>query len=180
MSWNWWVSQVLAFVGLVFVVTSNQQKTTIKLLLFRNLATLFVFVGVCFLGELSAIIMGGAGVLRNLVSLVFAIKKSTNKTAKVLASVVISILLVVLNIIFWKSLLNLYSILLGIWMVIAFMQEKAKTIRAFGLVAEIFSIIYFILLGSPVNIIIEVFGLISVIVGIIRLDINKRGENPQQ
>ena len=83
MSWNWWVSQVLAFVGLVFVVTSNQQKTTIKLLLFRNLATLFVFVGVCFLGELSAIIMGGAGVLRNLVSLVFAIKKSTDRKSVV-------------------------------------------------------------------------------------------------
>ena len=41
--------------------------------------------------------------------------------------------------------------------------------------AEILAIIYYAILLSPTNVIIEIIGLISAIVGIIRLDLNKKG-----
>ena len=53
------------------------------------------------------------------------------------------------------------------------MQKKSSTIRKFSVVAEVAAIIYYALLLSPTNVLIEVMGLISIIIGIIRLDIKK-------
>ena len=172
-TWQWIVNQIFAFIGLIFVIISFQQKSTKKLLFLRNFATGFVFIGLCFLGNISAIIFCGAGVIRNLVSLYFAYKPDTKKTIKYIASILIVLLLITLNIIYWNNLYNLYSIMLGTLAVITFMQEKSSTIRKLSVVNEILSITYYTLLMSPTNIIIEVVGLISAIVGIIRLDIKK-------
>ena len=172
-TWQWIANQIFAFIGLIFVIISFQQKSTKKLLFLRNFATGFVFIGLCFLGNISAIIFCGAGVIRNLVSLFFAYKPDTKKTIKYIASILIVLLLITLNIIYWNNLYNLYSIMLGTLAVITFMQEKSSTIRKLSVVNEILSITYYTLLMSPTNIIIEVVGLISAIVGIIRLDIKK-------
>lgn len=179
MSWQWWVAQAFAFICLIFVVVSNQQKTTKRLIWFRNIATGFNFIGLCFLGQLSAIIMCGAGVIRNAVSLYFAYKPDTKNFVKVIAGCLIIALLIVLNIIFWKNLYNLYSILLGALLVVTFLQRKPKTIRILALVAETFSIIYYALLLTPINVVIEVFGFVSALVGIIRLDIKKKNVEPE-
>ena len=173
-TWQWIANQIFAFIGLIFVIISFQQKSTKKLLFLRNFATGFVFIGLCFLGNISAIIFCGAGVIRNLVSLYFAYKPDTKKTIKYIASILIVLLLITLNIIYWNNLFNLYSIMLGTLAVITFMQEKSSTIRKLSVVNEILSITYYTLLMSPTNIIIEVVGLISAIVGIIRLDIKKK------
>ena len=174
MTWQWITNQILAFVGLVFVVISNQQKTSYKLLLMRTIATFFVFAGLCFLGNISAIIMCSAGIIRNFVSLYFAIKPNSKKSIKYISSGFIIILLIILNIIFWNNWLNLYSIILGSFNVYTFMQEKASTIRKCSVIAEILAITYYSLLLTPVNIIIECFGLVSAIVGIIRLDLKRK------
>ena len=173
-TWQWITNQIFAFIGLIFVVFSFQQKSTKKLLILRNLATGFVFMGLCFLGNISAIIFCGAGVIRNLVSLYFAYKPDTKKIVKYIASLLIVILLVILNIIYWKNLYNLFSIILGAFLVFTFMQEKAATIRKLSVIAEILSITYYAILLSPTNVIIEIIGLISAIVGIVRLDLKKK------
>lgn len=175
-TWQWIVNQIFAFIGLIFVVLSFQQKSTKKLIILRNFATGFVFIGLCFLGNISAIIFCGAGVIRNLVSLYFAYKPNSKKSIKYLASLLIIMLLVILNIIYWKNLYNLFSMILGIFAVITFMQEKASTIRKLSVITEILSITYYALLLSPTNIIIEIVGLVSAIVGIVRLDLKKDKE----
>ena len=109
MTWQWIVSQIFAFIGLVFVVISFQQKSSVKLLIFRNIATLFVFIGLCFLGNVSAIIFCGVGAIRNLVALYFAYKPDSSKILKYILSGLLILTLVVLNIIYWKNLYNLYS-----------------------------------------------------------------------
>lgn len=88
-TWQWIVNQIFAFIGLIFVIFSFQQKSTKKLIILRNFATGFVFIGLCFLGNISAIIFCGAGVIRNLVSLYFAYKPNSKKSVKYLASVLI-------------------------------------------------------------------------------------------
>ena len=175
-TWQWITSQVFAFIGLVFIMISFQQKKPKELLILRNIATIFVVIGVCFLGNPSAIIFSGVGEIRNLVMLYFACKPDTKKIIKYSASAFIVLLLIVLNIIYWKNFYNLYSMLLGIFAVITFMQEKASTIRKFSVVAEIAAIVYYGLLMSPTNVLIEIAGLISIIVGIIRLDLKKKEE----
>ena len=176
MTWQWIISQIFAFIGLLFVVISFQQKSSVKLLIFRNIATLFVFIGLCFLGNVSAIIFCGVGAIRNLVALYFAYKPDSSKILKYILSGLLILTLVVLNIIYWKNLYNLYSILLGTMAVITFMQKKASVIRKLSVVTEIFSITYYALLLSPTNVVIEVIGLISAIVGIIRLDVKKNNK----
>ena len=174
MTWQWITNQILAFVGLIFVVISFQQKDSKRLLIFRNIATLFVFVGLCFLGNYSAIIFCGVGVLRNLVTLYFAYEPNTKRIVKYIASAILISLLILFNIIFWKNYLNIFSIVLGTLAIVTFMQAKASTIRKLSVVMEILSITYYSILFTPTNIAIEVIGLISAIVGIVRLDIKKK------
>lgn len=170
MSWQWIVSQVFAFICLIFVVISFQQKDSKKLIILRNIATLFVFIGICFLGNVSAIIFCGVGVIRNLLALYFAYKPNANKIYKYIASVILAILLIILNIIYWNNYLNIFSIVIGIMAIITFMQTKSSVIRKLSVFLEIISIIYYAILLSPINVIIEVASLVSVIIGIIRLD----------
>ena len=167
---NWIINQVFAFIALIICVISFQQKTTKKLLLLRNFATLSCFIGLCFLGNVSAIIMCFAGVIRNLVTLYFAYKPNTKKIYKIISSISIVLLLIILNVIFWTNYYNILSIIVGVFAVITFMQEKPSTIRKLSVIAEILYIIYYGLLLSPLNVIIEMVGLISAIIGIIRLD----------
>ena len=63
-SWQWCVAQGFALVGLILVIISFQKKEAKQLLWYRISATSVVLVGLCFLGEVSAIIMCGAGVVR--------------------------------------------------------------------------------------------------------------------
>lgn len=172
-TWQWVVNQIFAFIGLIFVIFSFQQKSTKKLLILRNFATGFVFIGLCFLGNVSAIIFCGAGVIRNVVSLYFAYKPDTKKLVKYMASFLIVVLLIILNIIYWKNFYNLYSIMLGTLAVITFMQKNSSTIRKLSVISEILSITYYTLLLSPTNVVIEIVGLISAVVGIVRLDLKK-------
>ena len=78
--------------------------------------------------------------------------------------------------------MNIFSIVLGTLAIVAFIQKKASTIRKLSVVMEILSITYYAILFTPTNVVIEVIGLISVIIGIIRLDLkssinNKWGGN---
>ena len=177
MTWQWWVAQGFAFIGLVFVIISFQQKSTTKLIWLRSIATWFVFIGLFFLGNVSAIIMCGAGVFRNAVSLYFAYKPNTKITYKYFAGGLIIVLLIGLNVIFWQNFYNLFSILLGAFNVFTFLQSTPKRIRYCSVFAELMAITYYSLLLTPINIVIEVFGLISAIVGIVRLDIKKKRNN---
>ena len=176
MTWQWTINQIFALIGLVFIIISFQQKDSKKLLIFRNIATLVIFIGLCIFGNASAIILCGAGVIRNIITLYFAYKPNASKVLKYVSSALLMLLVIVLNIIYWKNLFNLYSIVLGIVAVITFMQSKASTIRKMSVFAEILAIVYYALLLSPINTVVEVIGLISVIVGIIRLDIKKNSK----
>ena len=170
MSWRWWVAQGFALLGLVFILISYQQRSKIKLVWLKSLSTFCVFVGFVFFGNISAILMNGAGVLRNSVAIYFAYKPETKKRYKYLAGGVIIALLVALNIVFWKDFYNLYSMILGALFVLTYLQPTSSRIRYASIVPETAAVVYYSLLFAPMNIAIEAVGLISAIVGIFRLD----------
>ena len=170
MSWRWWVAQGFALLGLVFILISYQQRSKIKLVWLKSLSTFCVFVGFVFFGSISAMLMNGAGVLRNSVAIYFAYKPETKKRYKYLAGGVIIALLVALNIVFWKDFYNLYSMILGALFVLTYLQPTSSRIRYASIVPETAAVVYYSLLFAPMNIAIEAVGLISAIVGIFRLD----------
>lgn len=170
MSWRWWVAQGFALLGLVFILISYQQRSKIKLVWLKSLSTFCVFVGFVFFGSISAMLMNGAGVLRNSVAIYFAYKPETKKRYKYLAGGVIIALLVALNIVFWKDFYNLYSMILGALFVLTYLQPTSSRIRYASIVPETAAVVYYSLLFAPMNIAIEAVGLISAIVGIFRID----------
>lgn len=177
MSWQWWLAQAFTFVGLVFVLISFQQKSTKKLVWLKSVSTLCVFVGFVFLWNVPALLMNGAGVLRNLVAVYFAYRPWTHKAYKYAAGGVIIGLLIALNIVFWKDFYNLYSIILGALLVLTYFQPTAAKIRYVSLISETGAIVYYALLVSPLNIAIESVGLVSAIMGIFRIDKKEEFEN---
>lgn len=176
MSWQWWTAQGFALLGLVFILFSFQQRSKIKLVWLKSLSTLCVFVGFVFFGSISAMLMNGAGVLRNSVATYFAYKPETKKRYKYIAGGAIVALLIALNIVFWKDFYNLYSIILGTLFVLAYLQPTSSRIRYASIVPETAAVVYYSLLFAPMNIAIEAVGLISAIVGIFRLDKPNRCE----
>ena len=174
MSLQWYISQAFAFIGLIFIVISNQQKSTKKYIWLYTIATLAVVIGLAINGEISALILCVAGIIRNITSLIFAYYPNTKNSIKIVSTIFVLSLIVVLNIIFWQNYLNLLSILVGTLLVICFLQKTPKLMRRWMVVTEIVSIVYYSLLLLPINVAIELFGLISAIVGIVRLDLNKQ------
>lgn len=170
MSWRWWTAQGFALLGLVFILISYQQRSKIKLVWLKSLSTFCVFVGFVFFGNIPAILMNGAGVLRNSVAIYFAYKPETKKRYKYLSGGIIIALLVALNIVFWKDFYNLYSMILGALFVLTYLQPTSSRIRYASIVPETAAVVYYSLLFAPMNIAIEAVGLISAIVGIFRLD----------
>lgn len=173
-SWEWWVCQGCAFIALIFVIISFQQKTTKRVLIFRNIATLFNLAGVAFLGNLSIIFLNIVGALRNASALYFAVKPKTHRAIKWATCAALAALLAALNGIFWENYLNILSITMGLLLIVSFMQPTAKRIRAVGFFAQIVGIVYTSLLVIPINIAIEAFGFCSVIVGMVRLDFPRK------
>lgn len=174
-SWQWWVSQGFGLVTLVIIAISMQQKCKVRLMWFRVFAVCVALVGVSFLGALSAIIMVGAGVISNLVLLYLAYKPDAHKVIKFGSGFFVVMLVVVLNIIFWENYLSGMSIAVGILMFIACLPEKAATVRKLLIPAQVLIVTYWILLLAPIQAVVDIVVFVSAIVGIVRLDMKKSG-----
>lgn len=174
MEWNWWVCQGLALIGLVFIIISMQQKTAIKLLWYRFVALCFINIGLCFLGDISAIILGASGTVQVVIALIFAYYPKTKPTVKWTAIALLAVSIVILNIIFWFGYLNILAIAYGAVGLVAFMQKRPAAMRLTVIPACILGMVYFSLLLAPINAAIDGIVLISTVVGIIRLDTKRK------
>ena len=173
----WWLSQFFATISLIFLVISFQQSTSKKILITKAYSTFAALIGVIFLGNISAIVLCAVGAYRNVTGLYFAYHPTTSKKIKYATRLSVAIMLVFFNILFWVDYTNILSIILGMLCLLTYIQRYPDKIRKFGFAAHVMGIIYYIILLSPMNITIEVFGLISVIIGILRLDLVKFDSN---
>ncbi len=169
----WWISQSFALLGLIFVIISFQQKGSLKIILFRCIATSFVLGGTFFLGEISVILMCAVGLTRGLTALYFAYKPNTKQWIKYIVGGILFTVLISLNIVFWKNYLNIFSMLVGGGLIIAFFQKDPKLIRILGFILSLLGAVYYGLLFSPINIIVDIVAAISALVGIIRFDVKR-------
>jgi len=170
-NWQWWVSQALATVSVIFCITAMQQKTTTNMLWHRTIYSLLIFGGGCFLGKLPAMIMMGVAFVRNGVLLGLSYKGE--KVSKLLKWSIFGVLaasLIALNIVFWENLLSALSIVVGLAFLTAFIQSKPVNVRRVSIGASLLAIVFYILVFSPVNAVINVAVLISSIVGLVRFD----------
>ena len=134
-NWQWWASQGLAVVSIIFCITAMQQKNTTDILWHRSIYSLLIFAGGCFLGALPAMIMMGVAFVRNFILLLLSYKKDASKAIKISIFAVLAASLIALNIIFWENILSILSIAVGIAFLIAFIQSKASNVRRVSIVA---------------------------------------------
>ena len=173
MTWQWWLSQFFATISLIFLVISFQQVTSKRILIFKMFSTFAALIGTIFLGNISAVILCSVGAYRNVTGLYFAYHPTTPKKVRYGTRISVLVMLVFFNILFWVNYTNILSIILGILCLLTYIQRHPEKIRRYAIVAHIMGIIYYIILVSPMNITIEVFGMTSVIIGILRFDIVK-------
>ena len=173
MTWQWWVAQSLATISIIFAFSAMQQKKTTDILWHRSIYALLVFAGGIFLGKASVMIMLGVAFVRNLI-LLFLAHRHSSKVAfqriKWATFGVLAVSLVALNMIFWEGYLSILSAADGLIFLTAFIQSKPINVRRITIVGALCSIVYFVLIFSPVNVAINIAVLISSIVGLVRLD----------
>lgn len=177
MTWQWWVAQSLATISIIFAFSAMQQKKTTNILWHRSVYALLVFVGGIFLGKASVIIMLGIAFVRNLILLLLSYhdsNKSAFKKIKWATFAVLAISLIALNIIFWENYLSLLSMADGLIFLTAFIQTKPANVRRISIVGAFTSIIFFILIFSPINVVINLSVLISSIIGLLKIDKQKK------
>ena len=170
-TWQWWIAQTFVFIALLFAIVSTQQKTIFKISLYKGISTLVSFCGLCFLGSIPALILNGISVLRSVMVMFFIYKPEIKKIEKYGLTSALFVLLVILNIIFWENIYNLFGILIATALILTYIQSNPKTLRIMVCCVSLFSAIFYLLLQSPMNAIIDLFGCCSALVGIFRIDL---------
>jgi hypothetical protein len=140
----------------------------------RTIYSLLILAGGCFLGKLSAIILMGVALIRNIILLILSYKTKLPKPVKITIFSALAVSLIVLNIVFWENWLSLLSMATGLVFLIAFIQSKPVNVRRISVAAASLSIIYYILIFSPTNAVINIAVLISSTVGLARFDRKKK------
>lgn len=172
---NFYLSQIFAFIALVLVVIGMQQNTNRKIILWRIVSAISTLIGFLFFGSVAGIIICTVGILRGLLALYLTYKP--NKKTKIIGSIILVLLLILLNIVFWVDYKNIFSLLVGILLIYAFMQEKSKNIRLWVAIATAINVVFTIIILNPMQIAIEVFALTSTLIAIFRYDIVKPKHN---
>lgn len=176
-TWQWWVAQTFVLIALALVIVSTQQKSAIRICFFKGVSTVFSCIGVCFMGQLSAIVLNAVGIARSAMAIYFAYKPDLKHHIKVTLTSALMTILIALNIVFWQGLQSILCMVVGILSIIAYIQTNPKMIRIMVFSLSIISCIYYLLIQSPMNAVIDMFGFISSLIGIIRFDL-KNENNP--
>lgn len=181
MTWQWWIAQSLAVFSIFFAFSAMQQKSTTDILWHRSLYAILVFAGAVALGQPSAMIMLGVSFIRNIILLSLSFSSARTLALKRIRWATFSLLaasLVTLNLVFWDGYLSILSIVDGFIFLIAFIQTKPVNVRRICVIGSLSSITFFILIFSPVNVVINLMVLISSIMGLVKIDKQSKACRP--
>ena len=173
------IAQIIGIVGLFVNLIIFQQKKQDKVLILQFIATILWFSNFLLLGAYTGAILNGIGTLR---SLVYYFEKKTNakSTLWLIAFTVMYTIPFILTFAVFGKTLNPANFIIEVLPVVAMLVEtvglKVGTPRAVRILRGIASpmwLVYNCFAGSIGAIIGESLSLVSIGVGIIRLDIKK-------
>jgi hypothetical protein len=174
MEWNWWVAQVFAVIGIVFIVTSMQMKTRKAIVWHRAVAGMALAVHNIFLFVIPAIILSVIIVLRTILTVSLVYKTNTKNSTKVIWCVFLFALCITLNAIFWQGVSSAIGMTVSCLYVLAYVLSKPFHIRIVSCLGDSVALIFFAIIFSPALLVKNVLGVSSSIVGIVRHDIRKK------
>lgn len=169
-SWNWIVIQSVGVLGIAAGVAAFQCSEHKRLILFRTANELLFAIQYLLLGAYTGAAMNLVGCVRNVI---FGKMVERGKST-ISGRILFSLLFVVFSIFTWAGM---KSILIGIAKVVstfAYGSSKTSVVRIMIFCTSLAWLVYNFLVGSYAGCLCELFTLISIIVGIVRIDISKR------
>lgn len=167
------IAQVFGILAIFSFSLSPQQKNKKRVVICQLISTIFYGLQYFILGAFSAVAINIIGAIKELIFYSYA-KKDKDIPIKIL---IIYILIVILSgILTYTNIFSVFPVFLAILGTYGTWQKSLKRYRILVVVSVISWIVYNFVVGAYVNVIGNVFQLVSAIVAIIRLDIMKKKE----
>lgn len=174
------IAQIIGIVAMVFIIFSYQGKKQSSVITMQLVGSLFFGVNYLLLGAYVGALLNVMGVVRAVVFL-FKEKLRADKWPWLVGFSLCYIATYVLNFTVLGKAPTVFNLLIELLPVvgmvalnIGYMLKDAADVRKCGLVSSPAWLIYNIVIGSWGAILCEVFSLISIVVGIWRLDRKKK------
>ena len=161
------IIQLIGGLGIAASIISFQLKKHSRILFFRTLNELIFAIQYFLLGAYTGMIMNLIGCVRNII---FTKQISENKKTTV-SSIVFSILFFVLGLVFRQGYKSILIITAKVLSTFAYGNKNTTLVRGVIFVTSISWLIYNYCVFSIAGMLCETFTLLSLIIGIVRLDI---------
>jgi len=165
------LSQIFIIINYVLLMATYQVKSRKTILLFNFGAIIATGISYIFLSAWSGLAMVIVAIIRNIIFMLDE-KKNGRSEQITRKDIVILMVLYVISIISaiytYEGFLSLMSVFATMLYTYSVWQKKTSVYKILGIIIEIIWIIYNIYIFSIFGIIVEIFLLISAIIGIIR------------
>lgn len=161
------IVQLIGGLGIVASVISFQCKKHNSILFFRTLCEFIFAIQYFLLGAYTGMATNLIGCVRNVI---FTKQVSKNKKTTV-STAVFSILFLVFGLVFWQGPISILIIVAKVLSTIAYGNKNTTFVRGVIFTTSVAWLTYDYCVLSIAGVLCEAFTLISLIVGIIRLDI---------
>ena len=161
------IIQLIGFLGIIASIIAFQFKKHKTILFFRMLSEFIFAVQYFLLGAYTGMITDLIGCVRNIV---FTKQIDKNKKTTV-STAFFSLLFLAFGIVFWEGPKSILVIIAKILSTIAYGNKNPAVVRAVIFITSSSWFIYNYFVFSIAGMLCEAFTLISLIIGIVRLDI---------
>lgn len=164
------IIQILGGLGILASIISFQCKKHNRILLFRTLNEFIFAIQYFLLGAYTGMMMNIVGCVRNTI---FARKVARNKSTTV-AAAVFSGCFFLFGLLTYRGVESILIIVAKILSTFAYGNKNTTVVRGLILITSSGWLIYNYCVGSAAGMLCEAFTLLSIIAGIVRLDIASR------
>ncbi len=163
------IGQIIGFISMAIIIASYQQKSHKKILTYQMISGSLFTVHYILLGAYTGAVMNLLGAMR---SLVYA-NRDKKWASSVLWPITFSILFAISGVLTWANAYSVFPMIAMLLSSVVLWIQNPKINRSLSIPSSCCWLIYNIKNLSYPGIATEIFVLISIIVGIIRLDINR-------
>lgn len=164
------ITQLVGVIGIIASIISFQCKKHKSILFFRTMNELFFGIQYFLLGAYTGMAMNIVGCVRNTV-----FTKEIGRGKKtILSTVTFSLLFVVFGIVTWQGFKSMLIIVAKVLSTVAYGNKNTTFVRAVLFITCTSWLIYNCYVNSIAGILCEAFTLISLVAGVIRLDVIPR------
>lgn len=186
---GWVIAQSFSLASFVVAVLLLQFKSKKNILLFKIIAMILVVVGQIFVSIVGKFDTVAANGLFNMIPAIWVSFASglgiyliykPSKNVKLIGGLAIAVVstihtILVQVLVLGKDIdaLTIISIIYMCELIIAFTESTASKVRKYNCLAVAIGIIFYFVSSNPINAVNQIFNLVSCVIGIVRLDLNK-------